>query len=86
MDQLVETYKKKNNIKDENFDNDNYEPFKVLNLNSCIYIFNDLYKDKSNNYYLLKNQKYKLIKPKFINDIKYIVVDDVNKNKIKILI
>lgn len=86
MDQLVETYKKKNNIKDDNFDNETYEPYNVLSLNNCVYVFKDMFKDKNNNYYLLKNKAYKLIKPKFINDIKYIVVEDVNKNKIKIII
>ena len=39
MDQLVETYKKKNNIKDDNFDNETYEPYNVLSLNNCVYVF-----------------------------------------------
>lgn len=65
-----------------------YKPYINYNNKGCLYIFENLFKDNDNNYYLLNTNtnKYKLIKPKFINDIKYIVVDDINNNKIKILI
>ena len=87
MDELIQTYKKKNKIIDEeNFDNNDYKPFITYGLNNCVYVFNNIFKGKDNNFYNFINGKYKLIKPKFINDIKYISIDDVNKNKIKIII
>ena len=86
MDELTKNYKKENNIKDDNFDNDDYLPFKIYNVNNCVYVFENIYKGKDGNFYLLNNHKYKLIKPKFINDIKYVSIDDINKNKIKIII
>ena len=80
MEQLLNKYK----LKDE----EDLKPYINYNNKGCLYIFNNLFKDKENNFYLFNphNNKYKIIKPKFINDIKYIVVDDINNNKIKILI
>lgn len=64
-----------------------YLPFTNYNLNGCIYIFNDIYKDNDNNYYKLnKNNKYTKININKLQNIKYFKAKDINGNNINIFL
>jgi len=82
MDELIEKYKKQ---KKEDIEEINYKSYQSYNKNGCLYIFENIY-TYNNEYYIKDKGRFRKIKPKYLNTIKYIILNDINNNKIKILI